>query len=417
MSIRTYIFGLLTSLVLVISVLLSYQSARLFIGAFQMATEDIMYDIGQKYPNNGKSEQQLLDYHISTDWHNVPQKVRVQFSKIPKQTDTLHTKFVDWNYISPPNHIYSLMVTHRDGQTIFISRFNENIHQEIEMEHPDEFFLDPMLLIILIGIGVITIFVVMLLYIFRKIANPMESLQSWANQLTIERINKPRPNFRFKELNSLATLIHNNLSSMADSVEREQQFLSYASHELRTPIAVLRSNCALLEKVNDKPSDKERLIRDRIERASLTMKSMTETLLWLSRDGEIDVPLEPVNIGELIDQTTAELNYLLTGKTVEVVVTHQNTTLLLAKTPVTLVLNNLVRNAFQHTQQGRVEIIQVGNKISIVNHEKIIEQHAIQSELGFGLGTQLVENLIKRFDWHYETYQENNAYHVSVSFD
>jgi signal transduction histidine kinase len=118
----------------------------------------------------------------------------------------------------------------------------------------------------------------------------------------------------------------------------------------------------------------------------------------------------------LIDQTTTELNYLLTGKTVEVSVNPQSTTVLLAKTPVTLVLNNLIRNAFQHTQKGRVEIIQVGNKISIFNDEDIIESQTTQSELGFGLGTQLVENLIKRFDWNYEKHQENTTYYVRVSF-
>jgi signal transduction histidine kinase len=417
MSIRTYIFALLTSLVLLIAVILSYQSARLFISSFDMVIEDTMLEIAEQYPEQGKVEQEILEYHVTTDWQKVPQPVRDHFPVIPTETEKLHSKFVDWAYIAPPKKIYSILVVNRDGKQVFVSRFNENIHQEMEEDHEDEFFIDPMVMIVLAGLLGIAIFIIVLLYVFKKIALPMESLQQWAKQLKLNELNKERPDFRFTELNELATLIHGNLASVADSVEREQAFLSYASHELRTPIAILRSNSALLEKVNPTPSEKERIIRDRIQRASLTMKSMTETLLWLSREGDADVAIDNVHLGGLIKNTQSEMAYLLAGKSVTVSVDVDDIEIPLAVTPAIIVINNLIRNAFQHTQQGMVKIKQQGDEVVITNVE--IDQDNmknIHEELGFGLGMQLVEKLTSQFGWHYAITQDNKGYQVSISF-
>ncbi|MCG7531910.1 sensor histidine kinase [Psychrobium sp. MM17-31] len=416
MSIRTYLFASLAGLVLLISAFLSFQSAKIFIGAFQMASEDIMIELGLDYHSGKITEPQVLDYYITSDWQQVPSQIKRHFPSPELKPFTLHTRFIDWNYISPPNHIYSLVVVKKEGSAVYISRYKENLRDEIAKEHPDEFFIDPMVMIILIGSGFFILFLVTLWFVFKKVARPMESLRDWASNLTIDNINEPLPAFRFKELNELATLIHHNYSSLTASVERERKFLSYASHELRTPIAVLRSNCSLLEKVNASPSDKERLIRERINRASLTMKSMTETLLWLSRDEAEEMPTDDIELGQLIEQSFDELNYLTAGKSIEVAIERDDSVINLATTPVTLVVNNLIRNALQHTQQGTVAIHQANDKIIITNVETAGTHQQFVSELGFGLGNQLIQNLINRFGWKFDKQVTDNQYRVMVKF-
>lgn len=429
MSIRTYIFALLTSLVLMIAVILSYQSASIFVGSFDKMTQRMMTGIAKQYPEQGKVEQDILGYHVTTDWQLVPQQVRDQFSQASIENNILYSKFVGWVFIAPPEKAYVLMAFERDGKKIFISLFNENVREHVAKKHHDKgILLDPMQEIILVGTSGLIIFVLVLLAIFKKITVPVESLQAWGKGLTINDINKPRPDFRFKELNAVATLMHDNLVSVAESIEREQTFLSYASHELRTPIAVIRSNAALLEKVNPNPSDNERKIRDRIQRASLTMKSITETLLWLSREGDTDMPIETSCLGDLVQSTQAELTYLLAGKLVTVNIDTDETQVDIAVVPSLIVLNNLIRNAFQHTQQGQVTIVQRGNEVIITNieecHEEGVEganetqanKPLDNNELGFGLGMQLVEKLTKQFGWRYTTTKLNSGYSVSVFF-
>ncbi|MBL4763987.1 MAG: HAMP domain-containing histidine kinase [Colwellia sp.] len=417
MSLRTYIFTLLTTLVLIIAVTFSIQSGRFFVSAIDMSIERMMAEIGHQYPCAGKSEERVLSFHVTTDWQKVPAAVRAHFSTIPVEHNVHHSKFVDWILISPPKEVYSLMVVERGEQLVFVSRYSDDLQKLLKEQNPDE-LINPIVLVILIGLSGIVLFVVTLLFVFRKIAVPVESLQAWAKKLTIDDLGKPRPDFRFKELNSLAVLIHHHLVSVAESVKREQQFLSYASHELRTPIAVLRSNCALLEKINPNPSDKERIVRDRMQRASLSMKSMTETLLWLSREGELDMPIEQVNLGELISRLYTELSYLLTAKPIEVKLDLDDSLVNIAVTPSIIVLNNLIRNAFQHTQQGVVTIEQRHNKVIITNIEAAAAEIAEieSSELGFGLGMQLVEKLTVQFGWPFKASKIVRGYQATVQF-
>ena len=377
-----------------------------------------MFDIGQHYPESGKEEQRILNFHVTTNWNKVPKPIRDNFPDIPAEVNVLYSKFVDWIYIAPPKKTYSLMMIKRDGKQIYVSQFIEDIAGEIEREHDyNELSIDPMLLVVLMGLLGITLFVITILTIFKKIALPVESLQLWAKELEINELEEEIPDFRFKELNSLARLIHQNLASVANSIKREQRFLSYASHELRTPIAVLRSNSALLEKISPEPSEKERVIRDRIQRASLKMKSMTETLLWLSREGETEMPVESVILGSLVENIQQELKYLLAGKSVDVSLDIDKTSVDLALTPSVIVLNNLIRNAFQHTQYGQVTILQKSNIINITNIESATQSNSqVNDELGFGLGMQLVEKLAEQFGWCYTADKLDNGYTVSVIF-
>lgn len=420
-SLRLYILSILTTVVLLISALLSYQSVRFFFDGFDVFYSNLMLEMGSVYPDNGKDYQEVLDYYLTTDWQKVPEPVRNVFKKPPEVYNTSFTEFHDWIYIAPPKRVYTIMAVKNADRVVYVARYTERFLEDIEHDQErlgEEHLIDPMLLLVILGVSTIALFVVVLLIIFKRLAKPVESLQNWASQLTINDADKPVPSFKFKELNAVAELIRKNMASEAKVIQREQKFLGYASHELRTPIAVLRTNSNLLEKVNPNPSDKERKIRDRISRASLTMKSMTETLLWLSREQEIEMPTEQLDMGSLLKDATQELNYLLSGKNIEVSLETDGSLVSAAKIPCQILLNNLIRNAFQHTQQGQVLIVHMSDRVVIHNIEDLQETRAqVETEsLGFGLGMQLVEKLTEQFGWDITSEQFGDEFKVTIRF-
>lgn len=415
MSIRFYLFAVLTSVVLIISALLSYQSAHFFFESSDNYYSGLMVDIGK----NHSDAEQIFGHYVTKDWQQVPEPVRRIFKNPPSEYNKKFTEFVDWIVIAPPEKIYSLMAVKNGQEVVYVSWFSETVRQDVrkQIEEQDGWFnFDPIVTLILVAIVAICLFVLVLLFIFKRLAKPSELLESWAKKLSIAELEQPLPDFKFKELNAVAKIIHQNIASEANAIQREQEFLRYASHELRTPIAVLRANTTLLEKVNPNPSEKERNIRERIVRASLTMKSMTETLLWLSRDEGVDMAEEQVSLAELLRQSAQELNYLLNGKDISVEISGDDTLISVAKTPCEIVINNLVRNAFQHTQEGCVFISQQQNRVTIKNVENEREDTANASDLGFGLGMQLVNNLVAQFNWQIESRQDDNSHTVNVRF-
>lgn len=95
------------------------------------------------------------------------------------------------------------------------------------------------------------------------------------------------------------------------------------------------------------------------------------------------------------------------GSEVEVELSCDDTQLLVLKEPLSIVLNNLVRNSLEHGAKG-ISITQRGNRIDIVNP---LSRH---NSSGFGLGLMLVERLTAQLNWHYSTSYDDNFFRASL---
>ena len=88
----------------------------------------------------------------------------------------------------------------------------------------------------------------------------------------------------------------------------------------------------------------------------------------------------------------------------------------LAEIPARIILANLIRNAFQHTNQGEITIQQTGNTVIITNTETHAESEAATQDLGFGLGIQLTAQLAEKLAWDYKKSHDKNTYQVTITF-
>ncbi|MCD4678312.1 MAG: HAMP domain-containing histidine kinase [Desulfobacula sp.] len=269
---------------------------------------------------------------------------------------------------------------------------------------------------IAMGIGFIILVLVAIKGLFKKISSPLDALSGWANNLTREKLEQPHPDFHFEEINQLADLIQNAVQDLNQALNREHQFLRFSSHELRTPIAVLRSNMDLLERLRPDPGDEEKISYQRIRRAMDNMHRMTETLLWLSRK-EKNMPMaEPVDIGALVDELVRENRYLLSGKKVVCDLKVIPVRITIPQAAARIVIGNLVRNAFQYTVQGKVDI-QVTQEAFIVENTGQTLEQAIQKkgDYGFGLGLMLVEQITRKLNLRYENLPVPDGHRAVVS--
>lgn len=240
----------------------------------------------------------------------------------------------------------------------------------------------------------------------RRMQKPVETLANWADSLTIDNKDGPRPHFRYQEHDQIAEKLQQAFQRVGAVVEREHQFLRHASHELRTPIAVLRSNIELLNRIEHDCEVDERALApwQRIERAVTNMQHMTETLLWLSRDTPIDKDIKPLQLDQMLHQLIEENDYLLQNKTVELKSQLPPKQIDTAATPCRIALNNLIRNAFQYTLHGwvRVELNSSQVVIANANTETSSKKHD-SADYGFGLGLRLVQKICEQMDWQFRS--------------
>ncbi len=260
------------------------------------------------------------------------------------------------------------------------------------------------------GIVSLVIWTLGTFWILRRIATRTNNLASWAHSLTLDNCDRAPPGFGFAEFNDISKQLSEAFVRITEILEREQTFLRYASHELRTPIATIRSNVELMIR-HAAESNSERAV-ERIERAAKNMQQVTETLLWLSRENGESIPATTVMLEPMIEEILEEHAYLLQDKPVEVCVTGSSA-LMVPETPCKIALSNLIRNAMQYTDAGTIHIEFDSDGCTIRNHNTSPD---IEDEHGYGLGLILVQKIVDRMGWDSEQKFLENGREISLRF-
>lgn len=120
-----------------------------------------------------------------------------------------------------------------------------------------------------------------------------------------------------------------------------------------------------------------------------------------------------------LSATVQDLSYLLTGKQVDVNIKTDKSVSTIPATALHIVLGNLIRNAFQHTQCGKVTITQSGNHLSIINvnadEDELRQSGEAENQLGYGLGLELVKRVTAKLGWEYTQHITPTGCEVSIT--
>ncbi|RJP74760.1 MAG: sensor histidine kinase [Desulfobacteraceae bacterium] len=411
-------FVALSFLTLTIVLVIGYSllSARFFVRGMDNAIAGNMAQVVDSFVSTVPASQReqlnrFSGYQIADNWLQMPEKIRRVF-KEPRQTDVL-LKHDDSGWFTPPDEVFFVMRVMQAGDPYFISR---SVTRETASALVGRNAAQNIRLLLTLSIIIVLTLAAIIWLLFRQIARPVNALGQWARALNEKNLHETPPDFSYPELNSLATLIRTGLSSVQESLEREHRFLRHSSHELRTPISVIRNNVELLNKLQENTDKKwgprQAQAINRIDRASLTMKRLTEMLLWLSRESDEHLPLKKLDLEKLIRDLIEEERYLLKDKQVDIIVETAACIVTVAEIPARIVLDNLIRNAFQHTCRGTIRITQKNGTVEIIND--MVDENDMTQDLGFGLGLQLTEQLTRKLNWSYNSSFESERHRAWV---
>ncbi len=261
-----------------------------------------------------------------------------------------------------------------------------------------------------------------LLFLFilsRKIAQrstkPIRDIIEISNTITHNNLSAriPLPSHK-DELYELSATINNLLDRIEHAIEREKSFTSYASHEFRTPLAVLKGTMeVLIRKPRTEAEYKEKISACVKEVDKLN--DMVEQLLILTRyeEGKCSLNYDQYPLEDLIDNSVCLFCDEILSKKIEVktLISPKGTSVYTDMYSFTTILNNLISNAVKYTnKEGEIEIKtyemdrqliaeikNTGSGIPNKNLQHIFEKfyRAYNSEHretnGFGLGLPIVQ--------------------------
>lgn len=209
--------------------------------------------------------------------------------------------------------------------------------------------------------------------------------------------------FKQDEIGLFAHKLDLAMQRISQFVQREQHFTRDVSHELRTPIAISNGAITLLTKT---PLTTEQLtLVSRLDDAQNQMQLCISALLTLAR--EDDFNNESFALLPIIEECIIEHHKLIDNKRIELKINVPHKAKLVSnKLAVKMIIGNCLSNAFQHTQQGTIEIIFSENILKIKDSGRGIAPEIIKDvytsgvkghkSVGFGIGLSLVKRLCEK---------------------
>ncbi len=255
-------------------------------------------------------------------------------------------------------------------------------------------------------------------YISKKSLSPIENITETTREISASNLDKRLfITHTGDEVDELAKTINLMLNRLEDSFKRTIQFTSDASHELRTPIATLKTGTEVILS-KERTAEEYRNIHESNLFALERMTRMINDLLLLSRSDSVEniLHLKKFNLSNLLKELYNKFRLISDPKEIELSMNgipdiHINGDSVLLRR----VFSNLLDNAIKYTSpNGRVyisledsedetiaRIVDTGIGISEDNLKKIFNRffrvdHSRSREAGgTGLGLNISKNIVE----------------------
>ena len=229
-------------------------------------------------------------------------------------------------------------------------------------------------------------------WVARQALKPLREISAAARHISTKtldtRLEVQAPDDEIKEL---ADSIDTMLDRLERSFDHQSHFVADAAHELRTPLATLRTNLEVVHEDPDSTLDDYREMTLVLERALTRLERLVSDLLVIAM-GEKSPTREEVRLKTLVQGIIRDLKgrankqqvrlRLLAGR--DVVVRGDGD--LLARA-----LSNLIENGIQYNREGG-EVT-----VTISQDENEEEAYIAVADTGIGIPTESQERIFDRF--------------------
>ena len=385
--------------------------------------------------------------------HIVKERIEYSFNNAQIEENELNSLLKNWGKLQPsttltpsdlsvpkPDSTYTITKQNTYVEHNEIDRFRVlssyisingklyHLQTETNIEEADE----TMLAIAIVTLLFFALLVIGFIFLNRRIAkqiwqpfrNTLKKLKSF-DLTTQQTVSFDKTDIEeFAELNqSLQKLIDKNISVYS----QQKTFIENASHELQTPLAVLKSKLNLLLQNKNITSEQAELLTA-IDLPLSRMTRINKNLLLLAKiENNQFAEIETIELTEIINET---LELLIDYTTTKQITIDKNLseklTLTCNKTLLEILVNNLLINAIIHnTEQGKIQISFSDKTLTVsntgktpLNNEKLFERFAVSSSqtTNSGLGLAIVKEICNRYQWKINYAFENNFHSFAVKF-
>lgn len=197
------------------------------------------------------------------------------------------------------------------------------------------------------------------------------------------------------EMDLLINTVNKHYERIEQLLARERDFTRYASHELRSPLMVIKGATTLLGQSDD-PEFTQRQ-KKRIQKSTEEMSNFVTTLLSLTRSDNND----PITSCEITKQQIADIissyQNMINDQSIRYSIeVATNTYSSIPENVLTILLGNIIKNAFACTDKGYISVIADNSGFTVIDSGIGLDNQTRGIE-GYGLGLVIVRDICHRY--------------------
>src|SRR4030042_4271109 len=240
-------------------------------------------------------------------------------------------------------------------------------------------------------------------FLANKALKPVDHITQTARLITSQnlnqRINPPKVK---DEISRLVETLNEMISRLDRSFRQVKQFSTDASHELKTPLTILKGEVEVALRKERAAQEYEQILRSNLEEIN-RMSTIVEDLLLLSKTDIEEVPLhkEHVHLTEILRDVVVQVTILAQAKQIHIDMSNSDgdITVLGDALRIRELLLNLIENGTKYTpERGSVSItLETEKKPEGSAGGPIGFAKIIVSDTGIGIDKKDQEKIFDRF--------------------
>ncbi|HUY10866.1 MAG TPA: HAMP domain-containing sensor histidine kinase [Candidatus Dormibacteraeota bacterium] len=245
--------------------------------------------------------------------------------------------------------------------------------------------------IVLAVVAAIVAILALSLWLAVQAFTPLEALATAMREIGSERLDR-RLQWRKRddEIGRLAESFDDLLARLQEAFARERQFISDASHELKTPLTSINANAQMLLRWGDRePAILHESLETIAFESTLLSKMVGGMLLLAKADRGDAIPTEPLSLGALAGEAVTSARPLAAAKALELRLHAEGGIFVDGEANLLRqAISNLIENAIKFTAEGFVEV-----RVAAEGERAIIEV----SDSGPGIPREQRTRIFERF--------------------
>ncbi len=256
------------------------------------------------------------------------------------------------------------------SQARFFSDVQAHLSVARGREELDALIWSTRLVLTVTGAIMLMVMLVLLRYSISRGLQPLLEISNQVRSLDADSLtSRIQPTQNVAELDPIVTQLNRLIDRLADSFAREKRFSGNVAHELRTPLAELKT---MAEVGGNWPGDKSMAeeFYGGVLGVAEDMEKTVSNLLALARceAGNLEINSESINLAELVRESWKPFSEMVNSNSLVINNNLEEVVVSTDRHKIELILQNLFSNAVEYSpsnEQVRISLEQIGDDIGI----------------------------------------------------